>query len=122
MKQEVIITIKNGYKHTVFINSSDKVLLELDKKDITSTNIERLLTEYSNTTFDTDTILVDEIPDYMRQIVLDNGLWCSQDMNKDCDELLCSLEKDINRLVVGGIVDVKRVEVIKIMSNHYKKP
>lgn len=75
MKKEEgkIITIKDGYRHTRFINNSNKTLVELDKKEITSTNIERRLLEYNSTTFKDSKISLDELPIYVRQLVLDNG-------------------------------------------------
>lgn len=42
-------------------------------------------------------------------------------MNKDCVDLLKSLDKGIKRLVVDAMSKIKRVEVVKLISNHYKK-
>ena len=123
--EEKIIVIKDGYRHTTYTNNPDRTLVELDMMDITTKNIDNILKDYcdtkSSTTFPGEDISVDMVDDYIHQLVLDNGLWVSTDMNKDCEELKKRLKEDINRLVIGGLSEINKWEVTKIISNHYKK-
>ena len=112
--QEKLIYKDKDSKLTININSgSQSTLFETDRKDISSKNIEGVVDAYLNEIKQIE-YPQEELNLIIHEIVLENGLWISQDMNKEVVQIS-------EKIISKKNIEAYSLEYIsKQIVQHYK--